>query len=306
MIMRENETKDVVVQEEGQESRGMVVHQSNLVSEDAFQMTIEQAHNLITKERMMYDLVRKVASELLEGSDKYYMSQLSAKNWKGPKPDEVPVLKKKGVDKLLTFFKIGMFPEIEKIDGGYQVTVIGRDRTGGYIGTGKGICTRFEKKFAWIKASDSEYADANEDERRINVATYGNNTYKNKQIKTDERSMAHTLVSMAEKRARAAFLRKLMPDLDDVSFEGEAHESDFNYDDIKTDVSPDKQVMAESEIAAFYEVLKKKYRVQDIKEAFREITGDEKLGGTTEGQSLDITTYLQDNFGGAKNEQSNS
>jgi hypothetical protein len=294
--MTEETTKELAVIPET-EGNDIVMHSGNIVSEDAFQMTLEQANRQIGKELAMYELVHEVAEKLLKSDDKYYMSQLNNDNWKEPKKGELPVLKKRAVDKLLSFFKIGMFPEVKKIDGGYEVTVVGRDRNGGYIGTGKGICTRYEKKFAWIKASDDEYAAANEEDRRIVKREYKGRKYDNKQIKTDERSMAHTLTSMAEKRARAAFIRKLMPGLDSVSFEGEEYQGDYKFEDDQKEPSPSDQVMTETEITDFYKGLKDQYKVDNIKEAFREITGDEKLGGTTHGQSLDINTYLKDNYG---------
>jgi hypothetical protein len=271
-----------------------------IIPDETFCMTIEQAKMQIGRELQMYALFREVAAKLLTEKDKYYMSQLNNKYWKEPKKDEAPVLKKQAVDKLISFFKIQLFPSEEKIDGGYQVTVVAKDSRGRYIGTGRGICTRYEKKYSWVKASDDEYVSANESDRRVVEKKYDNKPYEVKQIKTDERGIAHTLSSMAEKRARAAFLRKLMPDLDDVCFEGEALESDFHYDNQEPPSSGDK-TMSDTEITAFYTQLKSKYKVADIKEAFRAITKSEKLGGMTVEQSLNITTYMFDNFGGELN-----
>lgn len=279
----------------GDDNHAVTEVQGNVVSYDPFQMTLERAQRLIGKELQMYKLVREVAAKLLKGSDKYYMSQLNNKDWKKPKKDELPVLKKKAVDKLLSFFKIGMFPEVKKIEGGYEVTAIGRDRNGGYIGTGKGICTRYEKKFSWIKASDEEYEAANEEDRRIKIVKYDRSEYKNKQIKTDERSMAHTLISMAEKRARAAFLRKLMPDLDEVTFEGEVFQGDYEFEDEQPAPSESDKVMKSTEINKWYDELSKRYSLEDIQEAVQATRNKKTLTKMTKEQSLDIVTYLNDN-----------
>jgi hypothetical protein len=263
-----------------------------LITKGAFGMTIEQAREQIGYTLQMYELAKEVIARLIKPNDVYYMSTISNPENK-PKDGEPRVFKKQAVDKLLGFFKIKVFPTEEKIDGGYKVTAVGEDSNGGYIATGVGTCTKYEKKYSWVKADDEEYAAANEEDRREiqRKGKYGK--YKSKQIKTDERAIAHTLISMATKRARAAFLRMAFPGLDDVMFEGEGEESDFQYDDTKQ--TDDNTIMSESDISKFYKRLTKKgsYTKEEVSESMLSVLKRDKFGKLTIGESKVIESYLR-------------
>lgn len=267
-----------------------------LVEQGAFGMTFEQAEKNIENSLRMYRLATVVIKKLLdEKKDMYYMSELGGGKGKKKKernPDELPVINKQGTDKLISFFKIETVPTESKIDGGYKVTVVGRDRHGNYIAAGTGICTKYEKKYMWIKADDEEYKEANAEDRREvkRKGQYGD--YKIKQIRTDERSIGHTLVSMATKRARAAFLRMALPGLNDVSFEGEEPQVNYGSDE------PVKNQMKDDEITAFIDGLYEKgYEKKQVEEAFIAIKGDKKPKGMNLDLKDAIETHLKDNYG---------
>lgn len=272
-----------------------LVEVQNMPQVSSFEMTIDQAEQQIEKSLKMYELTSRVIAKLLDEKnrkDMYYMGELGGGK---KKDDELPVINKQGTDKLIAFFKLKTTPEVTKIDGGYSVTVVGHDNVGNYITTGTGICTKHEKKYMWIKADDEDYKAANEEDRReITRRKRNGGSWQVKQIRTDERSIAHTLVSMAEKRARAAFLRKALPGLNDVSFEGEEPQVDYEN-------TPPPNQMPEKDITAWAKTLKKSFTPEQIDEALNQIKGDKKLKGMTLDIKDAINTYLQDNFGGHQN-----
>jgi hypothetical protein len=282
-----------MTQENEQGTMGLAVQENQggeLTQHDTFDMTVEQAEKQIEKSLQMYALAGKVINKLLdEKKDMYYMGELSGGK---KKDDELPVINKQGVDKLISFFKIETIPKVEQIDGGYKVTVTGNTQHGKYITSGTGICTRYEKKYAWIKADEEEYKEASEENRRKKTgkSRYGKGTYEILQIKTDERSLAHTLISMAEKRARAALLRKALPGLNDVSFEGEESQVDYSKSEPIPDQMPDKDILA------WTNSLKEAgYTTAQLEESFLAIKGDKKPRGMTLDMKDAINTHLKDN-----------
>ena len=260
-----------------------------LITKGAFGITIEQAREQIGHTLAMYKLVNEVANKLLTNEDIYYMSTINNPKAE-PKENEPRVLTKGAVDKLLGFFRIKVFPTTKKIDGGYEVTIVGEDQNGNYIASGGGVCTKYEKKYSWIKADDEEYAAAAEVDRREVKRKGQHGSYKVKQIKTDERAIAHTLISMAEKRARAAFCRKAFPGLNDVRLEGEGEESDYQY--TKDEQTESNTLMSESEIADFYTRLKDDHGAESIKKGMKEVLKRAKFGKLTRDEAEVLEKYL--------------
>jgi uncharacterized Zn finger protein (UPF0148 family) len=268
-----------------------VIEEGNghLIEQPAFGMTIEQAEEAIDKSLQMYALTKRVIGRLLVEDDSYYMSELK---WGGErKPNEKSVVKKQGVDKLISFFKIQITEQQEEVRGGYKVIAIGCDSNGNYIASGTGICTTFEKKYKWIAADDEEYAVANEEDRREveRKGKYGKK-YKVKQMKTEKEAIAHTLISMASKRARGAFLKKALPGASDFSFEGD--EAQVNY----SKPEPPQDQLSTDEITTFIQDLYDDgYSKKKVEEAFIAIKGNKKPAGMNLDLKDAIITYLKDN-----------
>ena len=245
-----NETKEVAVLESSMTVYGQSPEQ------------LRKSLELVAERR---DIVKEVISKILQPDDVYRMSDLrtfkSDAEHQDARAKEKDILKKSAVDKIISFFKIKTYPTTTKIDGGYEVTIIGKDYNDNYINSGTGICTVHEKKYQWVKAEDIEYDEASPENRRELVRGYGTKTYKTKQIKTDERAIAHTLISMATKRAEAAFLRKAFAGMfeEEISFEGEESQVDYNAED------DNRKILTDTERQSLNASLLKKVSKEELK-----------------------------------------
>jgi hypothetical protein len=71
------------------------------------------------------------------------------------------------------------------------------------IGVGIGECSSDEEKYKWRKpVCDEEFNETPEDRKRIAWKKYQNNTYQQKQVRTNPADVANTILKMAKKRAQ--------------------------------------------------------------------------------------------------------
>jgi hypothetical protein len=225
-----------------EEAREVSVFEPNT----AFGVPMQVLKDSIEDNIAQYDLARIAIGKLLKENenDFYYQSE---QNGGKRKPNEPIVVAKPGVDKLANFFKLRIVPTEEEIDGGFKVTAVGSDMHGNYIGTGFGRCTVYEPKYMWTAASDAEFVAADDINKRMKKTKWG----PKKQVRTDARAIAHTLSSMATKRARAAFLRSAVPGLSGFNFEGEEHQVEYE------DAPPAEPMATDKEKKALLTLAKK-------------------------------------------------
>lgn len=119
-----------------------------------------------------------------------------------------PVLLKSGAEKLMATFKLGVDPEIEVEDSGDSLTYRVRAKLfniadGNFVGCGVGEASTLEDKYNWkASVSDAEWNAVAEDRKRIKYAKpYQGWDGTTKQVRTNYRDVANTVLKMAKKRA---------------------------------------------------------------------------------------------------------
>lgn len=119
-----------------------------------------------------------------------------------------PVLLKSGAEKLMATFKLGVDPEIEVEDTGDSLTYRVRAKLfniadGNFVGCGVGEASTLEDKYNWkASVSDAEWNAIAEDRKRIKYAKpYNGWDGTTKQVRTNYRDVANTVLKMAKKRA---------------------------------------------------------------------------------------------------------
>lgn len=119
-----------------------------------------------------------------------------------------PVLLKAGAEKLMATFKLGVDPQVEVEDTGdsltYRVTAkLFNIADGNFVGSGVGEASTLEDKYNWkASVSDAEWKAVAEDRKRIKYSA-SNPTWDGmtKQVRTNYKDVANTVLKMAKKRA---------------------------------------------------------------------------------------------------------
>lgn len=127
---------------------------------------------------------------------------------KVPGCGDKPTLLKPGAEKILSTFRIAVFPELKDLSGSdcirYQVISKGVFTGSGTpveLGCGVGECSSDEDKYKWRKAIGKEYAETTEDRRRKKWKKYQGKEYQEDQVRTNPADLANTILKMAKKRS---------------------------------------------------------------------------------------------------------
>lgn len=121
-----------------------------------------------------------------------------------------PTLLKPGAEKILSTFRIAVFPEIKDLSGmdsiRYQVITKGVFTGNGTpveLGCGVGECSSEEEKYKWRKAVGKEFDETPEDRKRKKwkKGGYGKPDYQEAQVRTNPADLANTILKMAKKRS---------------------------------------------------------------------------------------------------------
>ena len=127
---------------------------------------------------------------------------------KVPGCGDKPTLLKPGAEKILSTFRIAVFPEIKDLSSGdsirYQVITKGVFTGTGQnveLGCGVGECSSDEEKYKWRKAIGKEYDETPEDRRRKKWKKYQGKEYQEIQVRTNPSDLANTILKMAKKRS---------------------------------------------------------------------------------------------------------
>lgn len=117
-------------------------------------------------------------------------------------------LLKEGAEVLLSTFNIAVEPTVTdlctNLEVRFQVECRGIHMgTGGYVGSGIGVCSSNEEKYRWRKArGNAEYEAADLNARRIKYGrSRGGQEFQDKQVRQSPWDVFHTIMSMAKKRA---------------------------------------------------------------------------------------------------------
>ena len=127
---------------------------------------------------------------------------------KVPGCGDKPTLLKPGAEKILSTFRIAVFPEIKDLSSmdsiRYQVITKGVFTGAGAnveLGCGVGECSSDEEKYKWRKAIGKEYDETPEDRRRKKWKRYQGKEYLEVQVRTNPSDLANTILKMAKKRS---------------------------------------------------------------------------------------------------------
>lgn len=117
-------------------------------------------------------------------------------------------LLKEGAEVLLSTFNIAVEPTVTdlctNLEVRFQVECRGIHMgTGGYVGSGIGVCSSNEEKYRWRKArGNAEYDAAEVNARRIKYGrSKSGQEFQDKQVRQSPWDVFHTIMSMAKKRA---------------------------------------------------------------------------------------------------------
>ena len=120
-----------------------------------------------------------------------------------------PTLYKPGSEKILSTFRIAAAPSnIEDLstedEVRYRVTVSGTAQASGiFLGAGIGECSSDEEKYKWRKpVCEKEFEDAPIDRRREVWKKTEGRPYLLKQVRTNPKDVANTVLKMAKKRSQ--------------------------------------------------------------------------------------------------------
>jgi len=164
-----------------------------------------------------------------------------------------PTLYKPGSEKILSTFRIAAAPSnIEDLSNEdevrYRVTVSGTAQSSGiFLGAGIGECSSDEEKYKWRKpVCENEFEDAAIDRRREVWKKTEGRPYLLKQVRTQPKDVANTVLKMAKKRSQIDMTLTVTAasdvfdqDLEDLS--PEVREGIVNEEGKKPPISPPQE-----------------------------------------------------------------
>ncbi|MFA6093952.1 MAG: hypothetical protein WC986_13520 [Elusimicrobiota bacterium] len=134
-----------------------------------------------------------------------------------------PSLLKPGAEKIAVLFQIRvdhevMYELLTDEEVSYRVRATAKSRDGAELGCTEGVCSTREKKYRWrAPVHPKEWEAQPEHRRRVFWKKNGDEYI---QVRTDPGEMAHTILSMAEKRAFVAVI-KLVTGASDIFAQAE-------------------------------------------------------------------------------------
>lgn len=118
---------------------------------------------------------------------------------------QAPSLYKPGAEKLMSIFRLVADPEVEDLsrdgEAHYRVKVKIYTANGILLGAGIGECSSQEEKYSWRKSlCDEEFDTTSVERRRVKFSKSYGKIEQVKQVRTNPRDVANTVLKMAKKR----------------------------------------------------------------------------------------------------------
>lgn len=165
------------------------------------QMTVVNQNKYLTAQEIQANarLIQEVMKAVMK--DKIHYGTV-------PGCGDKPTLLKPGAEKILSTFRIAVFPDIKDLSSDdsirYQVITKGVFTGNGApveLGCGVGECSSDEEKFKWRKGIGKEFSETPEDRRRKKWKRYQGKEYQEEQVRTNPADLANTILKMAKKRS---------------------------------------------------------------------------------------------------------